>query len=255
MPDITPALERIDMILRLGRRKSARPLERRLGYVFRDSALLETALVHRSFRFEKRHAAADNQRMEFLGDAVLGLVAGARIYALFPDQDEGALTEHRSRVTSGRALARIARGLDLGAEIRLGRGEEQSGGRSRDSVLADTLEAVLGAVYLDGGLKAVERVFDRHFTPLLEAAEAFPWAQNPKGTLQSLAQRAHRQPPVYRCVEVTGPAHDRRFVVEVLVAGMVIGRGSGKSRREAEQEAAREAMKGISSGDAKRADS
>ena len=135
-------------------------LESRLGYSFKDRTLLRMALTHRSFRFETAGVEEDNQRLEFLGDAVLGCIAAAHVYGSLDEGDEGTMTRLRSQVTSGRALARIAKRLELSDELMVGVGEERSGGRKRSSALADALEAVIGAAYLDGGLRAAEKIFD-----------------------------------------------------------------------------------------------
>ena len=232
------------MRIRLGA-NPYRDLEKALGYAFRKRALLETALVHRSHRFEVEGIQEDNQRMEFLGDAVLGLVAAEHIYQAFGALDEGALTDLRSRVTSGRALAQIAREIGLGQALRLGRGEENSGGRHRPSVLADALEAVIGAAYLDRGLKAVERIFSELFVPLLTAGTYDAWAENPKGQLQEITQRTCGQGPVYRIVREEGPSHGRVFTVEAVVEGRVMGTGTATTRREAESQAARQAVEAL----------
>jgi ribonuclease-3 len=219
-----------------------RELEKRLGYSFRKRALLEAALVHRSYRFETDGIETDNQRLEFLGDAVLGLVAAAYIYDLHRDVDEGGLTQLRTRVTCGRSLAEIADRIRLGESLRMGKGEEQSGGRQRPSVLADALEAVLGAAFVDGGLKAVEKIFRVLFAPALGPCEGGAWLENPKGRLQELVQRQSSHGPRYRLVSEEGPAHQRAFTVEVLVNGVVLGVGTAPSRKAAEAAAAREAL-------------
>lgn len=229
------------------RRSPYRALEKRLGYAFKNHKLLEVALTHRSFRFEQREVTEDNQRMEFLGDAVLGLVTAAHIYREFKEVDEGHLTELRSRVASGRALATIAKSMDLGAHIRLGKGEEQAGGRDRPGVLADCLEAVIAAAYLDGGLKAVDKVFAAHFAPLLAGGD-IAWTDNPKGHLQEIVQRLHKENVQYRCVSEEGPAHQKRFTVEAVVRGVAMGVGRGPNRRAAETEAAMQALQVLKAG-------
>ena len=216
-------------------------LEKSIGYTFRNRKLLEVALVHRSYRFENSGIDYDNQRLEFLGDAALGLMSAASLYESMPGGDEGTLTHQRSRITSGRALARIAQRLELGAQLMLGKGEEQSGGRQRESNLADGLEAVLGAVYLDGGMKAVDKVFRTLFLPEISAG-AGRWEENPKGELQELCQRLWQCSPQYRFVSEKGPSHDRMFTVDVVIRGSVAGRGRGTSKRNAEMQAAAAAL-------------
>lgn len=222
-----------------------RELEKRIGYRFRRKRLLEEALVHRSFRFESKDAACDNQRLEFLGDAALGLAATVRVFAQYADRDEGFLTCVRSRLTSGKALAAIAERIGLGEQMRLGRGEEQSGGRRRDSNLADALEAVIGAAYLDGGMKAVEKVFNALFVPEIGEPAVDVWSHNPKGRLQQLCQKSWKQAPEYRVAAEEGPSHERLYTVEVRVGDRVLSTGTGRSKRSAETAAAVAALAAI----------
>jgi ribonuclease-3 len=229
------------MLLRL-RKNPYRELEKRLGYSFRKRDLIEMALVHRSYRFEVKGVESDNQRLEFLGDAVLGMVVAAQLYRAYVHVDEGVLTERRSRVTSGKALAETAARIGLGDFIRLGKGEEQAGGRQRQSLLADGLEAVVGAAYLDGGLRAVEKIAAKLFPGVMEALAQEDWQDNPKGKLQEIVQRLHAHSPEYRCVAEEGPPHQKTFSVEAVVKGEVMGRGVGSSRRAAEVKAATEAV-------------
>lgn len=226
------------------RRSPYRAFEKKLGYSFKNHKLLEAALTHRSFRFEQKDVTEDNQRMEFLGDAVLGFVTAAHIYGEFTEVNEGRLTELRSRVASGRALAAIAKSMELGEHVRLGKGEEQAGGRHRPGVLADCLEAVIAAAYLDGGMKAVEKVFALHFKPVLSGGD-IAWSENPKGHLQEFAQRQHKENVHYRCVAEEGPAHQKQFTVEAVVKGAVMGVGHGSNRRAAETEAALRALQAL----------
>lgn len=217
-------------------------LETLLGYTFRDASLLETALTHRSFRNEQNGVeGADNQRLEFLGDAALGLVAAAWLFARDATAPEGALTDRRSRLISGEALAVAARRLELGRHLRLGRGEEQSGGRNRATSLADALEALLGAVFLDGGLDPVRAVFERHLAEPAQAADG-SGAGNPKGTLQEWAQRVDRGLPEYRLIAAEGPEHARWYRVEVWLGAARLGEGEGPSRKAAETAAAAAAL-------------
>jgi ribonuclease-3 len=228
------------MLLRLGK-NPYRDLEKKLGYAFKRRALLETAFIHRSYRYEAKNVDDDNQRLEFLGDAVMGFVVAAHIYRTRLLADEGELTDMRSRVTSGRALAVFARDIGLGAYIKLGRGEEQSGGRLRESVLADCLEAVIGAAFIDGGTRAVEKIYTTLFAPVL-GTHVEVHVENPKGALQEIVQRRLGHGPVYRSVREDGPAHDRQYTVEVVVGEAVMGVGTGRNRRVAEAAAALEAV-------------
>ena len=239
-------------MIRLFNKNPYRALERELGYRFRSKAQLEAAFLHRSYRFENgTDTGADNQRLEFLGDAVLGLVAAAYLFGRFPGQDEGDLTAARSRLTSGAALAKLAKRIDLGVWLKLGKGEERTGGRSRASNLADALEAVLGAAFEDGGIQAVETIFQRLFVPPLApdvAGEAEE--ENPKGRLQQICQQRWKTPPVYSVQSEAGPLHAREFRVDVMAGKRLLGRGQGGSKRAAETAAAREALALLSSGNA-----
>ncbi|MCX7591420.1 MAG: ribonuclease III [Kiritimatiellae bacterium] len=217
-------------------------LEKRLGYRFRRRDLLVTALTHRSYRFENSGVKNDNQRLEFLGDAALNFVATSHLFKTFPARDEGFLTAMRSRMTSGTTLAEVARSVGLGDFLRLGKGEELSGGRNRDSTLADTLEAVIGAACLDGGIQAVEKIYRRLFKRMSEGDDTDIWAENPKGLLQELVQQKWKCGPVYRLVQREGPAHAATFTVEVLVGGKLMGIGRGPSKQAAEKEAAVRAL-------------
>ncbi len=220
-----------------------RDLEKILGYRFRSKERLAQAFLHRSFRFEKgADAGSDNQRLEFLGDAVLGLIAAAFLFERFPDRDEGFLTAARSRLTSGAALTRLAKRIDLGSRLMLGKGEEQTGGRQRASNLADTLEAVLGAAFLDGGLKAADVIFRHLFVPHLESGETAEADSNPKGRLQQICQQRWKTSPCYQLLAEEGPRHAREFRVEVLANGKELGRGRGASKRLAETAAAQAAL-------------
>ncbi len=216
-----------------------RPLEKRIQYHFKKKALLETALTHPSSRYETPDTVADNQRLEFLGDAVLGLLAADVLMERNPEAAEGHLTKLKSAMTSGSALASAARTLGLGEHLRLGKGEAASGGANRDSNLEDALEALLGAVWLDGGLKAARKFFERNIFQPLESAE--PVLENPKGMLQEYAQKKGYPIPDYKVLESSGPDHARRYCVEVTVSTYAY-RGEGNSRREAEKMAAQKAV-------------
>jgi ribonuclease-3 len=203
---------------------------------------METALTHRSFRFESTDIESDNQRLEFLGDAALGLLTGAYLYEKFPDFQEGELTRVRSQLTNTKTLARIAASINLGAFMRLGRGEQLSGGQRRCSNLSDCLEAVIGGAFVDGGLKAVKKIFQKLFAPEVESAVHDIWGENPKGALQEVAQRRWKTGPRYRTIKEEGPAHHKIFTVEATINGQIIGTGHGLNKRAAEMEAARLAM-------------
>jgi len=217
-------------------------LEKRIGYRFKKTALLEAALTHPSYRYENLEVSADNQRLEFLGDSVLGLLAADALTKNNPEAAEGDLTKMKSALASGTALAKVAATLDLGNYLLMGRGEAANGGAERESNLEDALEALLGAIWLDGGLKAARKFFDRHIFQPLESAE--PTLLNPKGTLQEYAQQQGFGIPDYQVVEESGPDHDRRFIVEVTVSTFGF-RGEGRSRREAEKHAAEKAVRSL----------
>lgn len=223
-------------------RSPYRELEKAIGYKFRKRKLLEAALMHRSFRFENDDITTDNQRLEFLGDAILGFVIAAHLYEKFDDKDEGFLTSLRSQTTSGKVLAEVAAEAQLGKFLKMGRGEEQSGGRERPSNLADGLEALIAAAYFDGGLKALQKIFKKLFIPRIESLTGDVWADNPKGRLQEYAQRKWKTGPRYRFVEKHGPPHAAVFTVAVDLPGGTCGIGTGSSKREAETHAAMQAL-------------
>lgn len=219
-------------------------LETILGHTFRDPALLQLALTHGSVGYENQRPQADNQRLEFLGDAVLQLTLSHLLYTRSPRADEGGLTKARAQLVSTKALARLARQIGLGSHLVLGRGEEANGGRDRDSTLADALEAVAGAIYLDAGSAAAHQFAARLFTPDLEALEQGTLERNPKGELQELVQAGSATAPVYSIVATDGPDHAKNFCAAVSWLGHELGRGSGRSKKEAETEAAQAALEG-----------
>ena len=213
-------------------------LEETLGYTFKNRALLLTALTAPSYKSDPGHARLeDNQRLEFLGDAVLGLLSAQRLYLEYAGDKEGALTVRRSHLTSGRALALVARQIDLGRYLLLG-GPEMRSGVLREGLLADALEAIFGAAWCDGGLEAAHSIFERIMPPLKEH-DLNPWAENPKGRLQELCQSlAWHDSPQYEVLETGGPDHDPEFKVSVKVRGGHTTAGLGKSKKAAECAAA-----------------
>lgn len=219
--------------------KGSRTLEDMLGYVFSDRALLQEALTHPSYSAE-HEGARSNQRLEFLGDALLGAVLAHELYARDPDAPEGALTRQRSRLAQGPTLAGIAEEIGLGEWMRFGKGETQRGGRERPSNLADALEAVLGAAFLDGGWDAVRTVILNAFD--FDEIEQGGCVFNAKGKLQEWFQAQGLPLPVYELVETSGPEHERRFTVSVTSDGMQLGEATAGRRREAERLAAAEAL-------------
>ncbi len=219
-------------------------LERTLGHRFRDPALLEAARTHRSHSHERAGAeAADYERMEFLGDALVGLLVSEWLFHDDPAAAEGTLTRRRQVVVRTSTLAEVARRLGLGQALHLGRGEERTGGREKTSLLADAFEATLGAIFLDGGMRAARGFVRRELGPALRATRGLAeTADDFKTRLQERVQGIWQRTPVYRMVSTEGPAHALTFTAEVLVNGRVLGAGSGPSRKEAEQHAARHGL-------------
>lgn len=216
-------------------------LERTVGYTFQDKRLLVEALTHRTFVHENPGSAVgDNQRLEFLGDAVLGLVVGDLLMRLYPDCREGELTQMRSNLVNETRLAAIARQVGMGENLRLGRGELQSDGQNKSSILADALEALFAAVYLDGGFKAAFNVVQELFETVMGAASF-----DPKSELQELAQKMFKITPTYHLLSEAGPDHDKVFTVELSLARIRV-QGSGKSKKQAEKMAALRALSELS---------
>jgi ribonuclease-3 len=221
-----------------------RALERRLGYRFKSRELLERALTHRSRANEEGGGpAADNESLEFLGDAVLGFLIVDALFHEFPDQDEGEKSKIKAQLVSTATLARLAARLDLGEHFILGRGEEKTGGRKKQALLADGYEAVIGAIYLDRGINRARRFVMREFRELIDEVKRPGFSGHDyKSALQEHLQ-AHDEPlPEYRVVAEKGPAHRRLFEVAVRVRDEILSQGSGRSKKEAEQDAARAAL-------------
>lgn len=226
--------------------KNLLALETKLGYTFTDRTLLTNALLHRShIHVTGQDREQSNERLEFLGDAVLGVVANEFLYHRFPDRSEGDLTKMKSLLVCGARLSEVATAVDLGIHIRMSRSEAATGGRQRSSILADTTEALIGAVYLDGGLEPARGVINRLVLAGSEQILARRSLRNYKSRLQELIQARFKSPPRYRIMEVDGPDHDRLFKVAVMYNGEVLGTGEGRSKKVAEQEAAHEALKAI----------
>jgi ribonuclease-3 len=223
--------------------------QERLGHRFADPLLLRQALTHASFGHEKRQRTPDNQRLEFLGDAVLQLAVTEELYQRFPALPEGRLTVLRARLVNRHHLQAVALALGLGEHLILGRGEENSQGRQRGSILADAVEAVLGAVFAEAGWAVVRAIILRLLEPSLVAIsqESDALRANPKGSLQEKLQAEGEHPPAYRCLSETGPAHARIYEVVVEWQGRELGRGLGASKKEAETRAAESALQGLES--------
>jgi ribonuclease III len=223
-------------------------LAARLGVEFSDPGLLDLALTHRSYASEN-DTEGTNERMEFLGDAILNLCVTDLIYARFPEYLEGDLAKLRASLVSEPALAEVAAELGLGEDIRLGRGEKLSGGHSKPSIMADGLEAVIGAVYLDGGIREVRRVVKSLFGSRIEDAVGKEVPKDAKTRLQELVTRRHGNLPRYRTVG-HGPDHAKRFRADVFVNEEFCGRGEGRSKKEAEQAAAAQALEQLMTAEA-----
>jgi ribonuclease-3 len=219
-------------------------LETAIGYRFHNITLLQNALAHSSYANERWHnSLMSNERLEFLGDSILGMLVADYLYRTFPDRPEGELTRMRADMVCERALAKIAAQIGLGEHLLLGKGEEQGGGRGRDSILADAVESVIAACYLDGGMEAAKGFIDRFVltrVPVSGLANA-----DYKTALQELVQQKRNQLLVYSLVGESGPDHDKVFQVELTLNGSLIGRGSGGSKKRAAQEAARVALEAL----------
>jgi len=220
-------------------------LQLRLGYEFQQPSILERALTHRSFSHEsKRRETLDNETFEFLGDSVLGFIVGDMLFHRFPELDEGALSKMKAYLVSAPILARKAKDLGMGDALFLGVGEERSGGRNKDSLLANLFEAVIAAVYLDGGVDAVRALITRSFEADFDSIRADDLLfQDYKTALQEAAQAQGLPLPEYAVVDEIGPDHEKRFVVEVRLANQIVARGEGTSKKEAQQQAAQAALK------------
>lgn len=212
---------------------------RRLGHSFKDVSLLEASLIHRSYTAERPNVP-DNERMEFLGDAVLQLAVTEFLYAHFPDLREGEMAKVRAACVSGSQLADVAAELGLGSLVKMGVGEAASGGRKKRSILADAMEAVLAAVYLDAGFSVAREVVLTHWTPIIRAKALEPGRRDYKTRYQEVLAAEGKRPEYD--VEGSGPDHERHFVATLTVDGVVTGTGEGKSKKEAQQAAARDAL-------------
>ncbi|MEM9444456.1 MAG: ribonuclease III [Verrucomicrobiota bacterium] len=217
-------------------------LEKKLCYTFEDKDLLDQALTHPSKGYELKRKVPDNQRLEFLGDAVLQLALTVLLYQELPEKPEGELTQLRARLVNRDCLATVATGFDLGNHLQLGKGEELNKGRTKVSNLADALEAIIGAIYLDQGFDQASLWIYRHFNHLIRTQEDSESYFNPKGALQEHLQSQGKGTPVYETLEETGPDHSKSYKVAVKIGQVLLGIGEGSSKKNAEAEAAHHAL-------------
>lgn len=223
---------------------SPRELERRIGHRFSKPRLLEEAITHKSFANENR-LTYHNERLEFLGDAILNFAVSECLMNICPHSTEGELSRLRAAIVSEPTLASAARSIGLGDFIRLGRGEEQSGGRDKDSLLANCIEAIVASIYLDSGHRSAAGFVERLLSDYIKKTCASGGIQDYKTRLQEICQERLKILPEYRVVSETGPDHHKHFEVEIIINGKTLGRGSGRSKKSAEQEAAKEALEGL----------
>ncbi len=217
-------------------------LQTKLNYEFKDPALIRTALTHSSYANE--HRCQSNERLEFLGDSILGMVVAAYLYRLYPDMPEGKMTRFRAELVCEQSLHRVAGKLGFGENLRLGKGEELSGGRERASILADCVEAVIAALYLDGGFETARAFIMEHILSNLEQP-GFAYGSDYKTELQELVQQKPNQSLSYVMVAESGPDHKKTFTAEVRLNGAVLGSGEGRTKKEAEQNAACVALRSL----------
>ncbi len=217
-------------------------IESRIGYKFTNPLLLAEALTHPSLAYETKRRHFDNQRLEFLGDAVIQLILTERLFLDYPEEREGKLTKLRSQLVSKPALCCYADSIHLGRYLLLGKGEDATGGRSRASNLADALEALVGAIYLDGGPDSARDFLFRNFSEQIRAKIEKPTDNNPKGVLQEILQAISPLSPSYEIIDTEGPDHEKSFVAEVVWQGLSLGTGAGSSKKEAETAAASAAL-------------
>lgn len=224
------------------RREALRSLEEDLGYIFEQTSLLDQAMVHKSYANETETEADHNERLEFIGDSVLGLSVARLLYDLKPTLNEGDMSRIRAYLVKEETLATLARSFDLGDHLKLGKGEQASGGEDKSSILADAFEALVGAIYLDGGFELAFTFVESIYSPVIEEAGTSVISRDYKTRLQEYCQARYKKAPTYKHIEATGPDHMRQFVVEVVLGTRTLARGRGGSKKEAEQDAARHAL-------------
>jgi len=230
------------------RLKRLKIFEKSIGYGFRNKLLLNQALVHKSYANEKNMPIlSDNERLEFLGDSVLGIVISHTLYNDYPEEDEGVLTRYKSQLVSGDTLARIAKQIQIGDYILLGKGEEASGGRRHISNLMCAVEALIGAIYLDGGIKPAYNFIKKIFHTEIQLVKEGKGVKDYKSIFQQIVLRKFKTTPYYRILSEIGPDHKKHFIVEALVSGKRYGIGSGSNKKSAEQASAKEALSALES--------
>ena len=212
---------------------------------FKNEELLQLAFIHRSYLNESKDVAESNERLEFLGDSILSFVVSDHLYKAYPDFDEGILTNLRSLVVNTKSLAKAAKNLNFGKYLKLSKGEDDSGGRKNDTILANTFEAVIGALYLDQGIEAVKTFLFAVLIPEIEAYVQKKVFKDPKSLLQEYVQARKQNSPVYKVLHEEGPAHAKQFTIGVFVEETQLGEGKGKSKQEAEEQAAEQALEKI----------
>lgn len=223
-------------------------VESRLGYVFQNKKLLVQAFTHRSFFNEHRGEVEEhNERLEFLGDSILGLLISDYLYHHLPTQAEGELSRLRAHLVEAGSCAKFLQMVDLGEFVQLGRGERMNEGRGRETILADLFEALIGAIYLDGGMEVVKTFFWNHFKDQIQTILASP-ARNWKAELQDYSQKKYQCPPVYKVLREEGPDHSKIFVIAAYINDQEIGQGTGSSKKEGEQAAAQDAISNLGAG-------
>jgi ribonuclease III len=230
---------------RKARYRQLSKLESILHVKFKERRILNTALTHRSYINETGSDAKDNERLEHLGDSVLGFIISEYLFKRFLDYQEGNLAKMKSVIVSDESLAGVSSELNIGGFILMGKGEEQSGGRSRISILANTMESIIGAIYLDQGLKQSRKFILKHFKNRIDSVNRMSHLTDPKTRLQEYVQKKYKESPVYEVTDELGPAHQKEFIVRLIINGREVSSGRGASKRKAEMKAARDALKYI----------
>ncbi|GAB4282408.1 MAG: ribonuclease III [Deferrisomatales bacterium] len=230
------------MHMDMHRREILRDLEEDVGYLFENPALLDQALTHKSYANEAGGEVQDNERLEFLGDAVVDLAVSHVLYQVVPPLSEGEMSKVRAYLVKEESLEQVALSFGLGNYLRLGKGEDQSGGRAKASILADAFEALVAAIYLDGGFAMAYSFVESIFRPIIAETGTEVIDKDYKTRLQELCQARYSRAPSYRLVGESGPDHDKIFEVEIFVGSRPLGRGRGRSKKEAEQRAAQDAL-------------